>query len=482
MSCVNANSASKAPAAPAGAAVAVEENTKEQKKKFELKTPKGTKDFGPQEMALREAIFAKISSVFKRHGAVTIETPVFELKEVLTGKYGEDSKLIYDLQDQGGELCSLRYDLTVPFARFLAMNKQIRQMRRWQIAKVYRRDQPYMTKGRFREFYQCDFDVAGDQWERMLPDAEVVKVVSEILTDLGIGKFRIKLNNRKVLDGVFEVAGVPSDLFRAISSAVDKLDKLPWTEVRQEMLQKGISEAVADKIGEFVRLSGGQELVDQLLPMLQSNARAMEGLDKYLYLFGVPREQVTLDMSLARGLDYYTGMILEAVLLDGPEGVGSIAGGGRYDDLVGMFSSNGTKIPCVGASVGIERVFSILEAKYPQIRAVPTQILVAAAGADLMEERMQLCNELWRAGFRAEMVMKRKVKALDQFGYCEKNGVQYAVVIGPGEIEAGQVKLRNISDRSEEVVNRDELITRLSNLLNVRQEESLSSQLEKLKI
>lgn len=458
------------------------------KQKFELKTPKGTKDFGPQEMALREAIFSKITAVFKRHGAVTIETPVFELKEVLAGKYGEDSKLIYDLQDQGGELCSLRYDLTVPFARFLAMNKQIRQIRRWQIAKVYRRDQPYMTKGRFREFYQCDFDIAGDQWERMLPDAEVVKVISEILSDLEIGAFKIKVNNRKILDGIFEVAGVKPELFRTISSAVDKLDKLPWTEVRQEMLQKGLNEAEADAIGRFVCMSGGAELLDKLQPLIAGNARVEEGLEemrllfKYLYLFGVPRDLVTLDLSLARGLDYYTGMILEAVLLGGPEGVGSIAGGGRYDNLVGMFSSGASKIPCVGASVGIERIFSILEAKYPQVRAVPTQILVAAAGADLLEERMQLCSELWRAGFRAEMIMKRKVKPLDQFGYCEKNGVQYAVLIGPGEIEAGQVRLRRISDRSEQVISRDELIPKLTNLLNFRQEESLSSYLEKLKI
>lgn len=457
-------------------------------KKFELKTPKGTKDFGPQEMALREAIFSKITAVFKRHGAVTIETPVFELKEVLTGKYGEDSKLIYDLQDQGGELCSLRYDLTVPFARYLAMNKQIRQIRRWQIAKVYRRDQPYMTKGRFREFYQCDFDIAGDQWERMLPDAEVVKVISEILGDLEIGAFRIKLNNRKILDGIFEVAGVAPELFRTISSAVDKLDKQPWTEVRQEMLQKGLKETEADAIGKFVCMSGGVELLDELAPMVRGNARAAEGLEemrllfKYLYLFGVPRDLVTLDLSLARGLDYYTGMILEAVLVNGGEGIGSIAGGGRYDNLVGMFSPGVAQIPCVGASVGIERIFSILQDRYPQVRAVPTQVLVAAAGADLLEERMQLCSELWRAGFRAEMVMKRKVKPLDQFGYCEKNGVQFAVVIGPGEIEAGQVKLRRIADRFEEVISRDELVPRLTNLLNVRQEESLTSYLEKMKI
>src|SRR5437016_351539 len=191
-------------------------------------------------MAIREKMFQIITNVFKRHGGMALDTPVFELKEVLTGKYGEDSKLIYDLQDQGGELCSLRYDLTVPFARFLAMNKSIKNIKRYQIAKVYRRDQPVMTKGRFREFYQCDFDIAGENFERMVPDAEVVKVMEEVLEELEIGKFSIKLNNRKVLDGIFEVAGVREDLFRSISSAVDKLDKVSWNEVKAEMTQKGL--------------------------------------------------------------------------------------------------------------------------------------------------------------------------------------------------------------------------------------------------
>lgn len=464
--------------------------------KFELKTPKGTKDFGPSEMALREIIFNKIISVFKRHGAVTIETPVFELKEVLTGKYGEDSKLIYDLQDQGGELCSLRYDLTVPFARFLAMNKTIKNIKRYQIAKVYRRDQPVMTKGRFREFYQCDFDIAGENYERMVPDAEVARVMEEVLEELEIGKFCIKLNNRKVLDGIFEVAGVREDQFRSISSAVDKLDKVSWKEVKAEMIQKGLTEQVTDTIGEYVQISGGPDLVDKLLSSpLKGNARALEGLEdmrllfKYMYLFGVKGSNIKFDLSLARGLDYYTGTIIECIASEGPEGVGSVVGGGRYDDLVGMFGN--TKIPCVGASLGIERLYSIIEAKLTAsasptggiIKAVPTQVLVAAAGADLLEERMQLCNELWKAGLRVEMTMKRRVKALDQFGYCEKNGIAYAIVIGPEEVEQGNVKLRFIGERREELTSRDVIILKLKTLLGISSNgDSLPIQLGQLKI
>jgi histidyl-tRNA synthetase len=207
-------------------------------------------------MVLRSRIFDTISSVFKRHGGVTIDTPVFELREILAGKYGEDSKLIYDLQDQGGELCSLRYDLTVPFARFLAMNPTIQQIKRYHLAKVYRRDQPAMTKGRMREFYQCDFDIAG-QYESMIPDSEILCIAVEGLTALGIEDFVIKLNHRKILDGIFAVCGVPLADVRKISSAVDKLDKMPWEDVKNEMTEeKGLPIEAADKIGEYVKMKG----------------------------------------------------------------------------------------------------------------------------------------------------------------------------------------------------------------------------------
>ena len=188
------------------------------------KIPKGTRDFTPMQMALRKKVFKIITDVFLKHGAVEIDTPVFELKETLTGKYGEDSKLIYDLQDQGGELLSLRYDLTVPFARYLAL-KNITNIKRYHIAKVYRRDNPALNKGRFREFYQCDFDIAGN-YDVMLPDAEVIKVLDEILTNLGMGNFQIKVNNRKLLDAMVELSGAPKQKFKQICSSIDKLDKV----------------------------------------------------------------------------------------------------------------------------------------------------------------------------------------------------------------------------------------------------------------
>ncbi|KAI9215751.1 hypothetical protein BC828DRAFT_332884, partial [Blastocladiella britannica] len=284
------------------------------------KKKKGTTDFMPSEMALRDQIFSTITSIFKQHGGVTIDTPVFELKEILSGKYGEDSKLIYDLQDQGGELCSLRYDLTVPFARFLAMNgKHFPAIKRYHIAKVYRRDQPAMTKGRRREFYQCDFDIAGTH-DPMVPDAEILAVLCQVLESLDVGRFQVKLNHRSILDGIFAVSGVPAELARPISSAVDKMDKLPWAEVKNEMLEKGVTAEVADRIGEYVKLKGSKELVEHLLldESLAGHPLAKQGLEdlrllfEYLDVFEVT-DKISFDLSLARGLDYYTGVIFEAI-------------------------------------------------------------------------------------------------------------------------------------------------------------------------
>jgi histidyl-tRNA synthetase len=346
------------------------------------KIAKGARDFTPEQMKIREQAFAAIRRIFKRHGGVEIDTPVFELKEILTGKYGEDSKLIYDLADQGGELLSLRYDLTVPFARFLAMNS-VGNIKRYHVAKVYRRDQPQPARGRYREFYQCDFDIAGS-YSPMVADAEVITVAAEILSDLPVGKFLIKLNHRKLLDAIFEICGVPTEKFRPICSAVDKLDKEPWSVVKAEMVEeKGLNETAADRIGEFVQLNGRPlELVAKFFENKQfgDHVAANEALKDLQLLFtyleamgSLPH--VSFDLSLARGLDYYTGVIYEAVLTDGTTQFGSIAAGGRYDNLVGMFSQSNTQTPCVGVSIGIERVFGIMELKARESAAAQQSII-----------------------------------------------------------------------------------------------------------
>lgn len=397
-------------------------------------------------MVIRDKIFSTITEIFKRHGGVTIDTPVFELREILAGKYGEDSKLIYDLADQGGEICSLRYDLTVPFARFLAMNKNIQTIKRYHIAKVYRRDQPAMTKGRMREFYQCDFDIAG-VYDPMLPDAEILRIICEVFEGLGWdGAYTIKLNHRKILDGIFQVCGVPEDKIRTISSAVDKLDKLPWADVRKEMTEeKGLEGDVADRIGEWVVLKGQHDLLEKLRAdeKIAANESMKQGLTDmgllfdYLEAFGV-LDRVSFDLSLARGLDYYTGVIYEVVTegsapsaapgeeapkpkkrskakegVDGDEdrsndptvGVGSVAAGGRYDNLVGMFSGK-TQIPCVGISFGVDRIFSITKARMAadntaEVRNNEVDVYVMAfGGKGFVKERMQICASLWEAGIK----------------------------------------------------------------------------------
>ncbi|KAJ8337530.1 hypothetical protein SKAU_G00364960 [Synaphobranchus kaupii] len=455
------------------------------KQTFVLKTAKGTRDYNPKQMAIRERVFNTIVSCFKRHGAETIDTPVFELKETLTGKYGEDSKLIYDLKDQGGELLSLRYDLTVPFARYLAMNK-ITNIKRYHIAKVYRRDNPAMTRGRYREFYQCDFDIAG-QYDPMIPDAECLKIVHEILSELDLGDFRIKVNDRRILDGMFAVCGVPDEKFRTMCSTVDKLDKMSWEDVKNEMVnEKGLAPEAADQIGEYVSLQGGMDLAEKLLqdPRLSQSKQACAGLTDmkqlfiYLQLFRVT-DKVVFDLSLARGLDYYTGVIYEAVLTqsgpvpappqeqNGAAGeeavsVGSVAGGGRYDGLVGMFDPKGRKVPCVGVSIGIERVFSIMEQKAEasaeKVRTTETQVMVASAQKNLLEERLKLAAELWDSGIKAEVMYKKNPKLLSQLQHCEDSGIPLVAILGEQELKDGVVKLRNVASREEVDVSRAELV------------------------
>ncbi|XP_006866229.1 PREDICTED: histidine--tRNA ligase, cytoplasmic isoform X4 [Chrysochloris asiatica] len=376
-------------------------------------------------------------------------------KETLTGKYGEDSKLIYDLKDQGGELLSLRYDLTVPFARYLAMNK-LTNIKRYHIAK--------------------DFDIAG-QFDPMIPDAECLKIMCEILSSLQLGDFLIKVNDRRILDGLFAICGVPDSKFRTICSSVDKLDKVSWEEVKNEMVgEKGLAPEVADRIGEYVLQHGGVSLVEQLLqdPKLSQNKQALEGLGdlkllfEYLTLFGIANK-ISFDLSLARGLDYYTGVIYEAVLLQTPArageeplGVGSVAAGGRYDGLVGMFDPKGRKVPCVGLSIGVERIFSIveqrLEALEEKVRTTETQVLVASAQKKLLEERLKLVSELWDAGIKAELLYKKNPKLLNQLQYCEEAGIPLVAIIGEQELKDGVIKLRSVANREEVDVRREDLV------------------------
>ncbi|TCD62870.1 Cytoplasmic and mitochondrial histidine tRNA synthetase [Steccherinum ochraceum] len=479
------------------------------KERLLLKTAKGTRDYGPGEMFCREHIERIVKECFTTFGGSCLDTPVFERKDILAGKYGEDAKLIFDLKDQGGEELALRYDHTVPLARYLAMSGAMNTHSKfWQIGKVYRRDNPVMSKGRMREFSQADFDIAG-VWDTMIPDAEIISLLCTILTRLELGDFIVKLNHRKILDGIFEVCGVPADKIRTISSAVDKLDKLPWPEVKKEMTEeKGLDSAVADKIGEYVKHKGGPTLLEQLVKdeSLMANPSAKQGLDEMGLLFGYLEafnvlDKISFDMSLARGLDYYTGIIYEAIVeasappgfksanafassstqpavdssastpapapkkkskkpanADEEEevdesqvGVGSIAAGGRYDNLVGMFAAaaagEGKKaagLPCIGVSIGMDRIFAIVWPKWVErgMRSKETMAYVMAAGDGLLKERVQLVQTLREAGIKSDFLFKNKPKLPAQFAAGERDEVPFAIILGGDELKEGLVTVK----------------------------------------
>ncbi|OAA77807.1 histidyl-tRNA synthetase, mitochondrial precursor [Akanthomyces lecanii RCEF 1005] len=420
-------------------------NTTSSSASSRLKTPKGTKDWVGQDLLLRDQIFQSISEVFKRHGGVPLDTPVFELRDVLTGKYGEDARLIYNLEDQGGEILSLRYDLTVPFARWLAMRTDVKQIKRYQIAKVYRRDQPAIARGRLREFYQCDFDIAGI-YDPMIPEAEILRVVVEAFRGLDMN-ITIKLNHRRILDGLFAVSGVPADKIRAVSSAVDKLDKEPWEAVKKEMVgEKGVAEDVADCVGNYIQQRAGMGEMLELLAAqdelansedIQAGIKDMRLLMSYLKAMDV-LGKVSFDLSLARGLDYYTGLIYE-VIMNEPNQVGSVAAGGRYDNLVGMYGKQ--QIPCIGVSFGIERIFTVLKQRQEKsdssdFKRRPADVYIIAAGGKdsdgFLIERMIMACELWDAGIEAEYSAKAKPTLQPQFNASKD--VPIVIMMGQEEL------------------------------------------------
>ncbi|KAE9556509.1 hypothetical protein FO519_000203 [Halicephalobus sp. NKZ332] len=468
--------------------------------KLVLKVPKGTQDFGPREAAVREAVKKQIIDVFKIHGGEEIDTPVFEMRDILQGKFGEEAgKLIYNLEDQGGELYSMRYDLTVPFARYLAMNK-IQSMKRYQISKVYRRDNPAMTRGRFREFYQCDFDIAG-QHEALLPEAECVRIVAEVLTKLDIGTFEIKLNHRQLLEGLMESAGISAKDFKPVASSIDKLDKVPsWDSIAEELTkEKNIDPEAVNRLGTYIcyrqknpKLTNSEYLEHVLQdPVLNTNPKVttavkeLEKLSIFMDSFGVS-QSVFFDPSLARGLDYYTGVIYEAVVKGftnastGDSGgksaeqieennVGSVAAGGRYDNLVAMLlGAKGGKsnVPCCGVSFGIERLFAIIQKKLEEvkkpIRTVETDIYIASAQKGMLVSRLKIIRQMWDHNLRAETSFKANPKLLDQLQYCESRMIPFALIIGEEELAKNVCKVREIGTRDELTIS----------LTNIEQEVS----------
>ncbi|KAI0979788.1 hypothetical protein GJ496_002798 [Pomphorhynchus laevis] len=454
-----------------------------QSKSVILKTPKGMRDNSGYCALTRQRIIDVLSECCKAHDAELLDSPHLELKEVLDSKYGEEQKLIYNLEDFEGERLSLRYDLTVPFARYLASNKIV-NMRRFQYGKVFRRDNPKMNRGRLREFFQFDFDIAGD-YDRMVPDSECLLLVVEALEKLNIN-FIIKVNHRRLLEGILYVCGVDQDKLKSVCSSIDKLDKRPWSEVRDELVRiKNIPESVVDSIGKHITMKGSIDQMDMLLnsdTTLIANSSILAGIEDlktlstFLRAFGID-QKVVFDLSLARGLDYYTGLIYEAVLTDydlkdsktGEDiSIGSVAAGGRYDGLVSGFTTNPKEVvPCVGVSFGVERLATIIErqTEKDKYRPVETEIYIASPQKGFIIERMKLTKHLINAGFKVGFCPKQKAKFLTQLQYCEAKHIPICVVISQNEIDNEQVKVRMVQSREEADVDNSDLIDFLTKAL-----------------
>lgn len=413
-----------------------------------MKLPKGTRDlFGSEERA-RLGVIDGIRRVFEKYGAEPMSTPVFELKETLAAKYGQDNdKLVYDLADQGGDMLSLRYDLTVPLARHIATHGA-RHFTRYQIGNVYRRDQPKPSAGRYREFVQADFDILGP--DDTLADALLIRVAHDVFRKL-IPDFKIVINHRVLLYDCLTSAGVPRDQLKTICSSVDKLDKSVWTDVREEMLRKGLDESTCDAVKRYMLIKGDIRHVTQNLQNLCENEsqglRRLIEIQNILEDLGVS-DRVVYDVSLARGVDYYTGIIFE-VKSTAETSLGSIGAGGRYDNLIDDFC--GMHLPAAGFSVGVDRVMSLITLEEEKPRG--------AYILPLIDEALPLAYRVARMCWDNEMraVLGGVVKPVRGLQQAQKLGVSFTILIGKDEMINDSVTIKNMTSRDQYRVGVNEL-------------------------
>ncbi|KAF9764472.1 putative histidine--tRNA ligase, cytoplasmic [Nosema granulosis] len=420
---------------------------------MDLRTPKGTTDYPPAHALLYEEIVNKTVEIFKVYGAQPIDTPIFELKEILLNKYGEDTKLIYDLK---GETCALRYDLTVPFSRYMAMNR-LKKIKRYQIGKVFRRDQPSITKGRLREFIQADFDIAGDGLP-MVVDAEILSCVHRLLEMYNIGPFVIKISDRRILMAILKVAGVQENDFGTICSTIDKIDKLSKEDLNKEFTSKGLSSKQIEEINRYISYKNEDILEflknDKIIEECREAVGDLERLLKYTKIYGC--SSIEINLSLARGLEYYTGLIIEAEYIG--TAVGSVIGGGRYDNLIDGLS-NKDKVPCAGFSVGISRIFSLLSST----KTSETEVFVSCSGGLFLEERMAILNTLWGNKIKAETFYTKRYNLKEHKETCVKKGIKWLVVVGQQEVEKKAVKLIEVEKDQHEEILLEDLVKKINN-------------------
>ena len=445
--------------------------------------PKGTRDFSPEEMAKRNYIFNTIKEVFLLYGFKQIETPSLENLSTLMGKYGEEGdKLLFKVLNSGdflskatdeqlaqrdclhltSRICEkgLRYDLTVPFARYVVQHRNELQFpfKRYQIQPVWRADRP--QKGRYREFYQCDADVVGS--DSLLNEVELISLVDEVFARFGIN-IVIKLNNRKILSGIAEVIGAPEKIID-ITVAIDKIDKIGIENVNAELQEKGLSQEAIDTLQPLLQLSGSNaEKLASLTTLLSESEIGKKGIEELQFvidnatLLGL-NSTLELDVSLARGLNYYTGSILEVKAKD--VAIGSITGGGRYDNLTGVFGLDG--VSGVGISFGADRIFDVLNALnlYPEGTCASTKVIFTNFGDTEAKASLKHIMKLRKAGISAE-IYPDNAKMKKQMGYADSNKIPFVAIVGETELAEDKITLKNMNDGSQELLSIDEVINRL---------------------
>ena len=423
--------------------------------------PKGTRDFSSVEMAKRNYIFDTIKSVYQLYGYQQIETPAMEQLSTLMGKYGEEGdKLLFRIQNSGEKATlapekGLRYDLTVPFARFVVMHRNDLQFpfKRYQIQPVWRADRP--QKGRYREFYQCDADVVGS--DSLLNEVELMQIVDTVFTRFGV-RVEIKINNRKILTGIAEMIG-EADKIVDITVAIDKLDKIGLDNVKAELMERGLNEEQIAKIEPILTLSGSN--ADKLATMrelLKESGTGMKGLDEVEFIISKLdglKSKLNLDLSLARGLNYYTGAIFEVKALDVE--IGSITGGGRYDNLTGIFGLPG--VSGVGISFGADRIFDVLNQLdlYPKETITGTQVLFINFGEKETDYCLPIISQLRAKGVRCE-IYPDAVKMKKQMAYANAKQIPFVALAGESEIAENKITLKNMEVGSQDLVSIDELV------------------------
>lgn len=427
--------------------------------KIKPKILKGFRDYLPEKMILREKIIEIVKKVYERFGFEPLETPALEYAETLLGKYGEESDtLVYQFRDYGGREVGLRYDLTVPLARVIAMYPELpKPFKRYQLAPVWRAEKP--QKGRFREFIQFDPDIIGTS--SMMADAEIINLIYETMRALGFKRFVIQINNRKILDGFISKLGINKNQSPVVFRILDKLEKIGIEEVRKELVGKGLDKETVKRFLRFIQIKGNnQRILFQLKELPPDNPEGIKGIEElesilgYSKEVGIPEENLKINLALVRGLDYYTGPVFETIISDCPE-VGSVFGGGRYDNLIGMFSEK--EIPAVGVSIGIDRIFSAMDTlKMFLNKTAISQVLVTVFDKSTEIQSLKLTNELRKLGINTEVYLGEG-NLSRQFKYANKKGISFVIIIGPDEIKENQITIKDLKTGEQKKIKKGNL-------------------------